>query len=103
MTLYTGVITHTQPSVATATSTVILAANNQRRYLAIQNRTGANIMLNFNNGTLTGIAPTSTNIGAVVANGGQFTFTDPFCPAGAVTVYHTAGSTINTICVLEGQ
>ena len=103
MTLYTGTITHTQPSVATATSTVIAAANSQRRYLAIQNRTGANIMLNFAGGTLSGIAPTATNIGAVLGNGAQFTFTDPFCPSGAVTAYHTAGSTINTICVIEGQ
>lgn len=95
-------MTHTQPSVTTATSFTLVAANAQRKYLRVQNNSAANILLNLNNGTLTGIAPTSTNLGIVLAAGAFFETPPNFCPTAAVTVYQSSGGTINTISVIEG-
>lgn len=97
-----GTFTHTQPSVTTATSFTLVAANAERRYLRIQNNSAANIMVNLNNGTLTGIAPTSTNLGIVITANNFYETPSHACPTAAVTCYQTSGGTINTISVIEG-
>lgn len=95
-------LTHTQPTVTNATSFTLVAANTQRKYLLIQNNSAANIMINLNNGTLTGIAPTSTNLGIVIAAGASYETPANFCPTAAVTCYQTSGGNLNTITVVEG-
>ncbi len=95
-------MTHTQPTVTTATSFTLAASNAQRKYLRVQNNSAANILLNLNNGTLTGIVPTSTNLGIVLAAGAFFETPPNFCPTAAVTVYQASGGSINTISVIEG-
>lgn len=95
-------MTHTQPTVTTATSFTLAASNAQRKYLRVQNNSAANILLNLNNGTLTGIVPTSTNLGIVLAAGAFFETPPNFCPTAAVTVYQSSGGSINTISVIEG-
>jgi hypothetical protein len=95
-------MTHTQPSVTDATSFTLVASNTQRKYLLIQNNSAANVMINLNNGTLTGIAPTSTNVGIVLAAGTAYETPANFCPTAAITCYQTSGGTINTISVIEG-
>lgn len=96
-----GAVTETTPTVATATSTTLLAANTARKYLLIQNNTAANIMISLSGKTLTGIVPTNTNIGFVIAVGASYS-SDRFAPTGAITVYQTSGGTVNTISVAEG-
>lgn len=93
--------THTQPSVITATSFTCAAANTARRMVTIQNNSAANIMINLNNGTLTGIVPTSTNLGIVLTPGSSYTTPANAAPTAAITCYQTSGGTINTISVTE--
>ena len=102
MTVFCGTVTTTTPTVATATSTTILAANDKRKWLRIVNNSAANIMISLSGANLTGIAPTSTNIGTVIAAAGFFEFPSYFCSSGAVTAYQTSGGSINTIVVMEG-
>lgn len=93
--------THTCPSVTTATSFQLLASNTARNGLTIQNDTAANIMINLNNGTLTGIVPTSSNVGIVLTQGSSYTTPANATPTTAITCYQTSGSTVNTISVTE--
>lgn len=97
-------INTTTPSVATATSVTVLSANPSRKFLLIQNNTAANIMISLSGATLTGIVPSATNIGFVLAAGADYTheFGTDSCPQGAVTVYQTSGGTVRTIVVGEG-
>lgn len=105
MTAYTGKATTTTPSIATATSTQILAANPFRKFLMIQNASAAHVGIGLDGQTLTGIAPTSTNICVNLTNndnGNRLIFTNGFVPNGAITAYQTSGGTINTVVVVEG-
>lgn len=95
-------MTHTQPTVTNTTSFTLAAAATQRKYLFVQNNSAANIMINLNNGTLTGIVPTSTNLGIVIPPGGFYETPPNFSPTAAVTVYQSSGGSINTISVIEG-
>lgn len=99
---YTGIPTETTPTIVTATSTTILAANTYRKWVRIQNNSAANIMFSLQGNTLTGIAPTSTNKGFVLAAGGVYESTAAFVPVGAITCYQTSGGSINTVTVAEG-
>lgn len=94
----------TTPTIANTTSVTVLSANASRKFLLIQNRSAANIMVSLSGATLTGIAPTSTNIGFVLESGGSYSheFGTDSCPQGAVTVYQSSGGSINTIVVGEG-
>lgn len=94
--------TETTPSVATATSVQLLAANATRSYLLIQNNSAADIMVSLSGNTLTGIAPTATNKGIVLKPGASYDNPAHYVTNSAVTCYQTSGSTINTIYVLEG-
>jgi len=96
-------VTSTQPTVATATSTTCLAANTSRRYFMIQNNTAANIMISLSGATLTGIVPSATNIGIVLAAGANYQSPPNYVPTGAITCYQTSGGSVNTISVMEGQ
>jgi len=89
------------PTVQPSTSTQLLPANTQRRYLAVLNTTGANIMVNLQGETLTGITPTSTNKGIVVGNNSFFQ-TQLMQPSPAITCYHAGASATNAIAILEG-
>ena len=96
--------TTTTPTIATATSTTILAANLRRKSLRIQNASAANIMISLEGATLTGIAPTATNIGVVVPNGTTVTLAaGDICPTGILKAYQTSGGDINTVVVVEGS
>lgn len=105
MTAYSGKATTTTPTIATATSTQILAANPFRKFLMIQNASAAHVGIGLDGQTLTGIAPTSTNLCVNVTNndnGNRLIFTNGFVPNGAITAYQTSGGTINTVVVVEG-
>ena len=105
MTIYSGALVTTTPTINTAASTTILAANPNRKLLIIQNNSAANIMVGLNGETLTGITPTSTNKGYVLpstAGANTLVLKDMSLPSGAITAYQTSGSAINTIVVIEG-
>jgi hypothetical protein len=105
MPVYSGILTTTTPTINTATSTTILAANPNRKTLIIQNNSAANIMIGLNGQTLTGITPTSTNQGYVLpstAGSNVLILRDLSLPSGAITAYQTSGSPINTLVVIEG-
>jgi hypothetical protein len=105
MTSFAGNTTTTTPTMATATSVTIAAARPFRNFLLIQNNSAANIAISFNGATLTGIAPTSTNLCYVLpstAGSNIVRFDSGFIPAGAITAYQTSGSPINTLVVVEG-
>jgi len=105
MTAYAGNTTTATPTIATATSTTVLAANSFRKCLVIQNNSAADIAIGLEGQTLTGIAPTSTNKCFVLkstAGLNSLRFTEGFVPAGAITAYQTSGSPINTLVVIEG-
>lgn len=105
MTAYAGKATTTTPTIATATSTQILAANPFRKLLIIQNASAAHVGIGLDGQTLTGIAPTSTNLCLNLTNndnGNRIIFANGFVPSGAITAYQTSGGTINTVVVIEG-
>jgi hypothetical protein len=105
MTVYSGTLTTTTPTINTASSTTILAANPNRKFLLIQNNSAANIMVGFNGETLTGITPSATNKGYVLpssAGSNTIILKDMSLPSGAITAYQTSGSAINTVVVIEG-
>lgn len=92
----------TTPSITNTTSFTILAANAARNYLLIQNDSAANILISLSGATLTGIAPTSTNIGLVLIPGASYSAEGSFVPTSAITAYQSSGGTINTVVVVEG-
>lgn len=105
MPVYSGTLLTTTPTINTATSTTILAANPNRKTLIIQNNSAANIMINLNGDALTGIVPTATNRGLVLpstAGANTLILTDLSLPSGAITAYQTSGAAINTVVVIEG-
>lgn len=105
MTAYAGNTTTTTPTIATATSTQLLAANEFRKCLIIQNTSGADVAIGLEGQTLTGIAPTDTNKCYVLKNTAGLNvlrFTEGFVPAGKITCYQTSGGSINTVVVIEG-
>lgn len=105
MTTYSGAFVTTTPTIATATSTTILAAKAHRKTLIIQNNSAANIMVSLSGATLTGIVPTATNIGYLLrstAGSNELRLTDQSLPSGAITAYQTSGGNLNTIVVIEG-
>lgn len=105
MTAPTGNTTTTTPTINTASSTTILAANPFRKLLVIQNNSAANVAINLEGAALTGIAPTSSNKCIVLtstAGSNSIRFDAGFVPGGAITAYQTSGGTINTVTVVEG-
>mgnify|MGYP007071590610 CR=1 FL=1 len=100
-----GKATTTTPTIATATSTQLLAANGYRKLLVIQNNSAADVAIGLDGETLTGIAPTSTNKCYVLKSTAGLNilrFDNNFVPSGAITCYQTSGSPINTVTVVEG-
>ena len=105
MTAYTGNTTTTTPTIATDTSTTVLAANPFRKFLLIQNHSGASIGVGLEGQTLTGINPSATNKCFNLDNtnnANRLIFLDGFIPGGPITVYQTSGASINTVTVIEG-
>lgn len=105
MTNFAGTFTTTTPTIATATSTQLLAANGFRKFLLIQNNSAANIAISFSGATLTGIAPTATNRVYVLpstAGSNVVRFDSNAVPGGAITAYQTSGASINNLVVVEG-
>ena len=105
MTAFTGNTTTTTPTIETATSKTILAANPFRKFLLIENNSAANIAINLEGGTLTGITATSTNKCIVLSStlgSNILRFDGNFVPGGIITAYQTSGGTINTVTVVEG-
>jgi len=105
MTAFTGNTVTLTPTIATATSTQVLAADGFRKFLLIQNNSAADIAISFEGATLTGIAPTSTNKCFVLkstAGLNTIRFDTAFVPGGAITAYQTSGSPINTLVVIHG-
>lgn len=99
----TGVASHTQPSVTNATNFNCLPSNPARHGFIIQNGTAANIMINLGSGTLTGIIPTSSNLGIVLTPGSSYTSPADYTVTGGISCYQTSGSTTNLISVVEFQ
>lgn len=100
-----GKATTSTPTIATASSTQILAANGFRNFLLIQNNSAADVAIGLNGETLTGITPTSTNKCFVLkstAGLNVIRFDTAFVPSGAITCYQTSGGNINTVVVVEG-
>jgi hypothetical protein len=105
MPVLAGNTTTATPAIATATSTTILAANRERKFLLVQNNSAADIAIGLEGQTLTGIVPTSTNKCFVLKSTAGLNiirFEAGFVPAGAITAYQTSGSPINTVVVIEG-
>jgi len=105
MTAYAGNTVTTTPTINTASSTTVAAANGFRKCLIIQNNSAANIAIGLEGQALTGIAATATNKCYVLpstAGSNVLRFTEGFIPAGAITAYQTSGSSINTLVVIEG-
>ena len=105
MTAYTGNTTTTTPTIPTATSTTVLAANPFRKFLLIQNHSGAAIGVGLEGQTLTGINPSATNKCFNLDNtnnANRLIFLDGFIPGGPITVYQASGASINTVTVIEG-
>lgn len=105
MTSYAGNTTTTTPTIQTATSTQLLAANGFRKCLIIQNTSTGNVSIGLNGQTLTSIAASSTNPCYVLpstAGSNVLRFTEGFVPAGAITVYQASGGPISTVVVTEG-
>ena len=105
MTAYTGNTTTTTPTIPTATSTTVLAANRFRKFLLIQNHSGAAIGIGLEGQTLTGINPSATNKCFNLDNTGsanRLIFSNGFIPGGPITVYQTSGASINTVTVIQG-
>lgn len=100
-----GNATTTTPTIATATSTELLAANGFRKFLLLQNNSAADIAIGLDGETLTGIAPTATNKCFVLKSTAGLNiirFDGNFVPSGAITAYQTSGGNINTLVVVEG-
>ena len=105
MPVYSGTLLTTTPTINTASSTTILAANPNRKTLIIQNNSAANIAIGLNGETLTGIVPTATNKCYVLpstAGSNVLILRDMSLPSGAITAYQTSGAAINTVVVIEG-
>lgn len=98
-----GTFTHVNPSVNTATSTSLVASNTARRYLFVQNNSGANICISLDNATLTGIVPSNTNPCIVLTPGAAYESPPSACPTAAITGYQTSGGTITTITTIEAS
>lgn len=92
----------TTPTVTTATSFQLLAANPTRKYLLIQNDSASNILVSLSGATLTDIVPSSTNIGIVLIPGASYESPAHYNSVTSITCYQTSGSTINTVVVTEG-
>lgn len=97
-----GSPTTTTPTFANASSVTLLSSNSSRKYLLVQNNSLANIMISLSNATLTGIAPTSTNIGLVLIPGQAYESGPSYTSTAAITGYQTSGGSINTVVVVEG-
>lgn len=105
MTIYSGALVTTTPTINTASSTTILAANPNRKLLIIQNNSAANIMVGLNGETLTGIVPSATNKGYVLPSSvgaNTLVLKDMSLPSGVITAYQTSGAALNTVVVIEG-
>jgi hypothetical protein len=105
MTIYSGTLVTTTPTINTASSTTILAANPNRKLLIIQNNSAANIMVGLNGETLTGIVPSATNKGYVLPStdgANTLVLKDMSLPSGVITAYQTSGAALNTVVVIEG-
>lgn len=93
--------THSNPTVATATSTTLLAANANRRYFFIQNNSAANIAISLSAATITGIVPSNSNPVIVIPPSASFECPPNAVPTGAITGYQTSGGSISTITCVE--
>lgn len=100
--IVSGAVTTETPTINTATSTTILAADATRKYLLIQNTSSGNIVISLTGAVLTGIVPSATNIGHLILPFGTYENNGPFCPTGAITCYQTSGGTINSVVVTHG-
>lgn len=99
---FAGVPTEATPSITTATSFTLLAANSDRKYLLIQNNSSANVMISLSGKTLTDIAESATNIGEVLIPGASYENPPHYISTSLITIYQTSGATINTVVVIEG-
>ena len=105
MTIHSGTLVTTTPTINTASSTTILAANPDRKLLIIQNNSAANVAIGLNGETLTGIVPSATNKCYVLpstAGANTLVLKDMSLPSGAITAYQTSGAALNTVVVIQG-
>lgn len=92
-------ITEACPTIANITSVTLLAANANRKYLLIQNNSGANIVISLTGIVLTGITDTASNTVLILLPGASYENPPNFCTASAITVWQASGGSINTVYV----
>jgi hypothetical protein len=97
-----GQYTATTPTMATGTSVTMVTAKSDRVSIEIQNNSAGNICCSLTGATLTGVAPTATNICRVIAPGAVYLNPNNFTPTQAITCYQASGGTINTVLVQQG-
>lgn len=99
--LFGGTPNHSAPTVATATSVTLVAANPVRKFLFIQNRTAADIAVNLSGTAITSLTPSALNPIIILPTNTSFQFDGNFVPTSAITVYQTSGGSVNTIIVVS--
>lgn len=101
---YSSTVTETTPTVANNTSVTLVTAGAYSN-IVIQNNLPAsggaanNIMVSFANATLTGIVPTSSNIGMVLQPGQIWQEGPNGVTNKAITCYQSSGASTNLIYV----
>lgn len=98
---FPSVYAEATPTIATGTSTTILAGRMSPKYILIENNSAANIMISLSGNVLTGIVPSATNIGMVLTPGSSYESPPNSVPTSAITCYQTSGGSINTVYVVS--
>lgn len=96
-----GTLVEANPTIPNATSTILLPANPDRRYLEIHNNTSTPVMISLSGLILTGSEPSPTNIGVLLQAGEEWKSSAWFVPTSEITVYQATGASTNLIYVAE--
>jgi hypothetical protein len=90
--------TPTNPTVANATSTQILAAGNYK-FIEIQNQTPFHIVISLSGATITGLTGSASNSIIDIPPGLEWHTPPNWSPSGAITCYQASGASTNQIHV----
>lgn len=92
------------PSVAPNTSVQLVPAQNDRRFIMVQNNSNAPIALNFKGNVITSLTPSATNpvfiLDHVLGNN-IWMASYEVVPRGAIICYHSQAGTLNNILVVN--
>ena len=104
MPITAGLLDGVNPTIQTATSTLVLAAQKDRRFLMIQNNSGAPIAISFRGINITSLTPSASNPVFVLSNTpgiNVWMSGSEVVPSGAITVYQTSGGPISSISCFQ--